>query len=780
MADDFPTDSSTTGKLAIGTRQAGNFDTGTDVDWFAITLQAGQRYLFSLKSTGVVPFSTGYTAYALALYDAAGAQVSRIQQGSYSEHPVLEFTAASAGTYYVAAGSLYGWYAVGAYEVWADLRSGPDDRPTGPSTGANLARDGSITGAFEVAGDRDWIRFEAETGVVYDFLGEGPEPGVPGSSPYVYASEIHIRDSHGNLVATHGAKFAPEVGGTYYLDLLGLTAGDYKIVSASVADDYLPTNATHGAIPVGAQVTGKVEYDGDVDRFRLVLEKDVFYTVTLSAAPFLYGLRLFDAAGEQVDYYYGNTNAGSMRMVVRAPESGEFYLDVTHGGILSLPTQQAYGVSLLAGGRDLVGDTPATAQAATPGTPTRGVLEGGGDVDVYRMALTAGERYALSLHADGGKWEPLTLRLTGPDGQPISFDMTGNGEFSIGKAFVPAASGDYYLAVGSGWFGARGYVLDAIPLRGDTRGPVLVASSHPDGATGIRVTDKLIVLTFNEPVKINLSGIVLRDAAGNAVAHDYAIDGGPSAPWVVGNQLFIKPLAFFQPGSYTLTLPQGALTDLAGNSYAGQERFGFSTAAALDAGTAGNDLLAGGKGLRIDGGAGIDTVQLPGHASAWQVVREAGTATVRNLNTGVADTLTGVERLLFSQTALALDIDGNGGQAYRLYRAAFDRAPDLEGVGFWITQLDRGMSLQQVASAFIGSAEFHGLYGSAPGDAQFVELLYRNVLHRQPDDGGYAFWMARLDDGIGRDRVLAAFSESVENVAALQDLIGNGFDYLPY
>ena len=135
---------------------------------------------------------------------------------------------------------------------------------------------------------------------------------------------------------------------------------------------------------------------------------------------------------------------------------------------------------------------------------------------------------------------------------------------------------------------------------------------------------------------------------------------------------------------------------------------------------------------------------------------------------------------MFTQRGVALDIDGNGGQAYRLYRAAFDRAPDLEGVGFWITQLDRGLSLQQVASAFIGSAEFHGLYGSAPGDAQFVELLYRNVLHRQPDDGGYAFWMARLEEEIGRERVLAAFSESVENVEALQDLIGNGFDYLPY
>ncbi len=780
MTDDFPTHPSTTGKLTVGGRQTGNFESGTDFDWFAITLQVGQRYLFSLKSTGIVPFSTGYTSYALGLYDAAGVQVSQFQPGTYSEHPVLAFTPASSGTYYLSAGSVYGWYGVGGYEVWADLRTGPDDRPADTSTGANLARDGSITGAFEVAGDRDWIRFEATAGVYYQFATEGPGPGQPGSSPYTHASEIHIRDGQGNLVTTNGGRFQPEASGTYYLDLLGLTAGDYKLAMTSIDDDYLRTNATQGAIPVGALATGKVQYDGDVDRFRLVLDKDVSYTVTLNAAPYLYNLSLYDAAGTLIDSYGGNTNAGSMRMVVRAPEAGEYYLDVTHGAILSLPAQQSYSVSVLAGGRDVVGDTPETAQVAATGTPIRGVLEEAGDVDVYRMAFTAGERYALSLHSASGKWEPLTLRMTGPDGQPLSFEMNSSGDFSIGKQFVPSVSGDYYLAVGSGVFGERAYALQAIALRGDTSGPVLVASTHPDGADAVKVTDNRIVLTFDEPVRINLSGIVLRDAAGNVVSHDFSHGGGPNAPWVVGNQLFVKPFAFFQPGSYTLTLPQGAVTDLAGNSYVGPERIVFSTVAAVTAGSAGDDLLAGGKGLRLEGGAGIDTVQLPGYASAYQIVREAGSATVRHLDSGVTDILSGVERLLFTQRGVALDIDGNGGQAYRLYRAAFDRAPDLEGVGFWMHQLDRGLSLQQVAAAFIGSAEFHGLYGNAPGDAQFVELLYRNVLHRQPDGGGQAFWMARLEEGVGRDRVLAAFSESAENVEAVQGLIGNGFDYLPY
>jgi hypothetical protein len=34
--------------------------------------------------------------------------------------------------------------------------------------------------------------------------------------------------------------------------------------------------------------------------------------------------------------------------------------------------------------------------------------------------------------------------------------------------------------------------------------------------------------------------------------------------------------------------------------------------------------------------------------------------------------------------AVALDVDGAAGQAYRLYQAAFDRAPDKNGLGYWI------------------------------------------------------------------------------------------------
>lgn len=63
--------------------------------------------------------------------------------------------------------------------------------------------------------------------------------------------------------------------------------------------------------------------------------------------------------------------------------------------------------------------------------------------------------------------------------------------------------------------------------------------------------------------------------------------------------------------------------------------------------------------------------------------------------------LTGIERRQFSDAQIAIDIDGAGGQAYRLYRAAFDRTPDKEGVGFWMAMMDGGVEAAAVASGFI-------------------------------------------------------------------------------
>ena len=131
--------------------------------------------------------------------------------------------------------------------------------------------------------------------------------------------------------------------------------------------------------------------------------------------------------------------------------------------------------------------------------------------------------------------------------------------------------------------------------------------------------------------------------------------------------------------------------------------------------------------------------------------------------------------------AIALDISGVGGQAYRIYKAAFNRIPDLGGLGFWISGMDGGVSLNAVAQGFVNSAEFKALYGANPTNAQIVTRFYDNVLGRAAESGGYNYWLGVLDSGNANvAQVLASFSESPENQARLTGVIGNGFPYTPY
>lgn len=144
------------------------------------------------------------------------------------------------------------------------------------------------------------------------------------------------------------------------------------------------------------------------------------------------------------------------------------------------------------------------------------------------------------------------------------------------------------------------------------------------------------------------------------------------------------------------------------------------------------------------------------------------------------DNLVGVERLRFSDVTLALDIDGVAAEAYRIYKAAFDRQPDLPGLGFWIKNMDAGVGLGAVAQEFINSAEFIRLYGANPSDEQFVDLLYANVLDRQADQSGYDFWIGALDRGLTRAGLLVEFSESRENIGNVAPLIENGIQYTAF
>lgn len=192
------------------------------------------------------------------------------------------------------------------------------------------------------------------------------------------------------------------------------------------------------------------------------------------------------------------------------------------------------------------------------------------------------------------------------------------------------------------------------------------------------------------------------------------------------------------------------------------------------------------------GGDGVDTLVMPGRLAnydivesdyVWDHAHQTNGLTgyyITDLTQAINTTqINEVERIEFSDTMLALDT-GKGeiaGSAYRLYKAAFDRAAEADGLGFWINTLDNGANLVDVAQGFINSAEFTAMYGANPTDQQFVTLLYNHVLHRAPEGEGYQFWLDSLSAGVSRAQVLKDFSESTENINQAAELIANGIQY---
>ena len=199
-------------------------------------------------------------------------------------------------------------------------------------------------------------------------------------------------------------------------------------------------------------------------------------------------------------------------------------------------------------------------------------------------------------------------------------------------------------------------------------------------------------------------------------------------------------------------------------------------------GNAGDDtIFADGGSDTIQGGAGLDTIKYALSQANYTLAVGESSSTVKEISTGTNDSLSTVERVVFSDKAVALDIGSGevGGSCYRIYKAAFNRTPDEGGLGYWIGQMDLGKTLVEVSAGFIDSDEFRASYGTNPTNGEFLTKVYNNVLGRDPDSGGYDWWVDQLANNPEKSwsKVMADFSEGTENQANVLELIGNGVQY---
>jgi serralysin len=308
----------------------------------------------------------------------------------------------------------------------------------------------------------------------------------------------------------------------------------------------------------------------------------------------------------------------------------------------------------------------------------------------------------------------------------------------------------------------------------------VIAEDNPNTQAGPNVITQHIGTSFTTQQK--LVGVVINDADND---NFYDIGEGVSGVTVT---------ATGASGTFTTTTwdSGGYQLDLANGNYTVEFRgvnvnttttvtisnnntkLDAKTGGANNSGpTNGNDIFVLTSGNdNIDGLLGLDSAVFGVARSQLNVSKNGNIITATGQGT---DTLVNIERLVFTDGTLAFDIDGIAGQAYRIYKAAFNRTPDNDGLKFWIGELDKGMSLVQAASGFVGSAEFNSVYGGATNNLGIVQKFYQNVLGREGEAGGVSYWTGELDSGSkSTAQVLADFSASPENVAGVAPLISDG------
>ena len=192
-------------------------------------------------------------------------------------------------------------------------------------------------------------------------------------------------------------------------------------------------------------------------------------------------------------------------------------------------------------------------------------------------------------------------------------------------------------------------------------------------------------------------------------------------------------------------------------------------------GLAGDDHLVAGPGLQ--------SAEYYGSRSAFALTRKPDGSWLVHDRQGRegTDQLSGIERLVFADMAVATDLDGVAGQVAKTLGAVFGKSAvlnkDFAGIGLHYTD-ELHYSYPELMQLAINAR-----LGNNPSNAQVVDLLYTNVVGHAPDAATRKVFTDLLDSHtftIASLGVLAADTEFNSSNINLVGLTESGLEYLPF
>ena len=571
--DDFPNTAATTGVVTIGgAATTGSIETARDVDLFRVSLTAGVTYTFNLNAT------SGSIDPVLVLRNSTLEQLAENDDYGSSRNSQITFTASSSGTYYLQAGgftSSTGTYSIRgmAVDTTAPTVSAftPADGATAVAVGANIV----LTFSENIAKGTGTItlRSGSATGAIVENFDaassnrltvSGSTLTIDPTSDLSANTQYFVVFTSGNIKDTAGNAYA----GTSTYDFRTAAAD----TTAPTVTSFSPTDAATG-VAVGNNI---------VLTFSEAIARGTGTITVRSGSASGAIVESFDAATsnrisisgstltiDPTNNLAGNTryfvvfSSGNVRDLAGNAFKGTSTYDFTTG---SAPTTTS---------DDYSSTTGTTGVVTIGGAATTGSIETTGDVDAFRVSLTAGVTYTFNLNATSGSLDPY-LSLVDSNGTRLAYNDDFGSSRNSQITFTATSSGTYYLGA-QGFTGTGAYSIRGTAQANDTIAPTVSTFSPADGTTGVAVGNN-IVLTFSEAIARGTGTITVRSGSATGTIVESFDAATSNRISISGSTLTIDPTNNLAGNTrYFVVFSSGNVRDLAGNAYAGTSTYDFTT-----------------------------------------------------------------------------------------------------------------------------------------------------------------------------------------------------------
>lgn len=449
----------------------GAIDSAGDVDWYRMRVEHGQRYSFTLD--GVAGADGQVLDPMLAIYDTEGNQLA-FNDDSNGFNSALAFAPGASGDIFVEARA-FSEAATGGYRLSVTGAAlPPDDAGNGADTRARATPGRAVNGVIEYEGDVDWYRLSTRTGQRYRITLAGAGDSALGDPM------LRIIDADGNEVAMNdddgeslnsALDYIPRANGDVFIEARAYAdayTGGYalNVVAERMPTDSISANrSTRGRVSLGGSVEGNLDFPTDTDWYRVRLTEGESYRFTLSSSgtsplgdPMV---KLYDANGTEVAMDDDGGEGLNSYLEYSAPTTGTYFVEARGFGE---EETGSYTLSSLRG--EIPGDASTDASLSIEGDYREGQLSPAGDRDWYRIDLTEGQVFRVSVdttETPDGLADPYVI-IYGPDGTEVGRDDDGGLNLNAFLEYQATATGAHFIEVRGFNEDAEGrYIVGIVP-----------------------------------------------------------------------------------------------------------------------------------------------------------------------------------------------------------------------------------------------------------------------------------------------------------------------------